>query len=72
MWFEQVAPMFRSVFLNEKGREGMWAARGLDVHYVEEGVMLQGDRGAGRRPTFDANGKYDFDVSFQGDQLGQL
>jgi len=68
-WFEAVAPFFHLVFLNEKGREGMWAcvdASARSVHYIEEGVMVEGDRGPGRRPREMPAAASGFDVTFQG------
>jgi hypothetical protein len=49
-WFEAAARACRAAFLNEMGREGMWAAAGGSVHFVNDGTVLIGDRGAGRRP----------------------
>ena len=66
-WFEAVAPSFDLVFLNEKGREAMWACTvKAKVHYIEEGVMVEGDRGPGRRPTRAPAPASGADVSFQG------
>jgi hypothetical protein len=74
-WFDAVAPLFDLVFLNEKGREGMWACGNASssssyaapsVHYVEEGVMVEGDRGPGRRPRDMPPAASGYDVTFQG------
>jgi len=67
-WFEEVAPLFDLVFLNEKGREAMWAcqAAAARVHYIEEGAMVEGDRGPGRRPVAMPEPASGADVSFQG------
>jgi hypothetical protein len=66
-WFEEVAPLFDLVLLNEKGREAMWACQaGANVHYIEEGAMVEGDRGPGRRPIAMPAPASGPDVSFQG------
>ena len=49
-WFEAAARGCRAAFLNEMGRERMWAAGGGGVHFVNDGTVFIGDRGAGRRP----------------------
>ena len=49
-WFDAAARRCRAAFLNEMGREPMWARGGGAVHFVNDGAVLVGDRGAGRRP----------------------
>lgn len=66
-WFQEVAPLFDLVFLNEKGREASWACESqANVHYIEEGAMVEGDRGPGRRPVAMPAPASGPDVSFQG------
>jgi hypothetical protein len=66
-WFIEVSKECDASFVNEKGREGEWAAVGLPhVGYIEEGCMHLGDRGLGKRPKFVPRPGTLHDVSFQG------
>ena len=50
-WLEEVAGISDAVFLNEVGRERMWAkTTNGTVHYVNDGTVFIGSAGAGRRP----------------------